>query len=195
MMKVLTRLAVLLLSTFSLGGVAHSAQIWSEEFNTGFAPDPAIWSYDQGSWGWGNQELQNYTAAPQNVRVEGGHLVITARQESNGQFTSGRIRTQDKLTFQYGTVEARIKIPDLANGLWPAFWTLGNSFGSAGWPHCGEIDVLEMGSGAAISSGQANRRVYSTAHWQANGGYANYGQYLVMNSDLDDDFHIWKEGL
>ena len=192
MMKALTRLAVLLLSTLSLGGAAHSAQIWSEEFNTGSVPDPVVWSYDQGSWGWGNQELQNYTAAPQNVRLDGGHLVITARQESNGQFTSGRIRTQDKLTFQYGTVEARIKIPDLANGLWPAFWTLGNSFGSAGWPHCGEIDVLEMGSGAAISNGQANRRVYSTAHWQSNGGYANYGQSLVMNSDLDDDFHIWR---
>jgi beta-glucanase (GH16 family) len=192
-MKALTRIAALLLSALSLGGgTAHAAQIWSEEFNTGSVPDPVVWSYDLGNWGWGNQELQNYTAAPQNVRVEGGHLIITARQETNGQFTSARIRTQDKLTFQYGTVEARIKIPDLGNGLWPAFWTLGNNFGSVGWPHCGEIDVLEMGSGAAIANGDINRRVYSTAHWDFGGNYASYGQELVTGADLDNGFHIWR---
>ncbi|HIE72401.1 MAG TPA: glycoside hydrolase family 16 protein [Planctomycetes bacterium] len=169
-----------------------SAQIWSEEFDAGTAPNPAVWSYDVGNWGWGNQELQNYTSAPENVCVDGGHLVITARQEPSGAFTSGRIRTQDKFMFQYGTVEARIKIPDLGDGLWPAFWTLGNNFSSVGWPHCGEIDVLEMGSAAAIANGVINRRVYSTAHWQSGGGYASYGQHLVTSADLDDDFHIWR---
>ena len=141
-----------------------SAQIWSEEFNGGTSPNSAVWSYDLGGSGWGNNELQTYTNNSNNVRVEGGHLIITALQQSGsgGQpsFTSARIRTQDKLTLQYGTVEARIKIPDLGNGLWPAFWTLGNNFSSVGWPDCGEIDVLEMGSVEAISSGVVNRRVY-----------------------------------
>ena len=176
-----------------LSGPGQTAQIWSEEFNFGSTPDPASWSYDLGSWGWGNQELQNYTNSQNNVRVEDGHLVITARQEWNGTFTSGRIKTQDKFTFQYGTVEARIKVPDLANGLWPAFWTLGNNFSTVSWPACGEIDVLEMGSGSAINSGVPNRKVYSTAHWQDNnGGYAGYGQSVVMSEDLNDDFHIYR---
>ena len=65
----------------------------------------------------------------------------------------GRIRTQDKIMFQYGTVEARIRIPDLANGLWPAFWTLGNDISTVGWPRCGEIDVMEMGESNAIANG------------------------------------------
>ena len=185
------RLLTILALAAYVSAPTQAAQIWSEEFNFGDSPDPNTWSYDLGSWGWGNQELQNYTSSPDNVRVEGGHLVITARQVPGG-FTSARIKTQDKFTFQYGTVEARIKVPDVANGLWPAFWTLGNNFSSVGWPHCGEIDVLEMGSGSAISSGVPNRKVYSTAHWQAQGGYANYGQSLIASQDLSQDFHIWR---
>ena len=101
-MKALTRIATLALWALGLAsGTAEAAQIWSEEFNHGTVPNPSVWSYDLGNWGWGNQELQNYTSSQENVRVEGGHLVITARQESNGTFTSGRIRTQDKLTLQY----------------------------------------------------------------------------------------------
>ena len=71
-------LTILALATF-VSAPTQAAQIWSEEFNFGDAPDPNTWSYDLGSWGWGNQELQNYTSSPDNVRVEGGHLVITAR--------------------------------------------------------------------------------------------------------------------
>lgn len=168
------------------------AQIWSEEFTDGPAPDPAIWSYDLGNWGWGNQELQNYTNTTDNVRVEDGALVITARREADGSFTSGRIRTQDKLVFQYGTVEARIRVPDMDAGLWPAFWCLGNDFSTVGWPRCGEIDVMEMGVAGAITAGETNRTVLSTAHWDYNGNYASYGQELTTASDLDDDFHVWR---
>lgn len=167
------------------------AQIWSEEFNTPGAPDPAVWSYDLGAGGWGNNELQRYTSDPNNVRVQNGHLVITGRR-SGGGFTSARIRSQDKLTFQYGTVEARISIPNLQNGLWPAFWTLGNNFSTVGWPDCGEIDVLEMGAGDAIGRGEVNRRVYSTAHWEFNNQRALYGLSRVQPNDLDGSFHIWR---
>ena len=94
--------------------------------------------------------------------------------------------------FQYGTVEARIRIPDLASGLWPAFWTLGRDFSSAGWPHCGEIDILEMGAADAIANDEINRRVYSTAHWGIDGNYAGYGLHLTTETDLNDDFHVWR---
>lgn len=182
----LAGVAPLLLLTTAL-----PAQIWSEEFNTGGAPDPAVWSYDLGDSGWGNSELQNYTSDPSNVRVQDGHLILTARRNGRG-FTSARIRSQDKLTFQYGTVEARIRVPDLGNGLWPAFWTLGNSISAVGWPDCGEIDVLEMGAGDAIANNLVNRRVYSTAHWEFNGSRALYGLSRTMPFDLDDEFHVWR---
>jgi beta-glucanase (GH16 family) len=164
--------------------------IWSDEFDTGSSLDSAVWSYDLGASGWGNNELQEYTSNSQNVRIEGGNLVIEV-QESDGHFTSARVRTQDKLTFKYGRIEARIKMPDLADGLWPAFWTLGNNFSEVGWPHCGELDIVEMGSGSAINVDRVNRRVGSTAHW-SSGGYASYGQSLDLAEDLNDDYHVFS---
>ena len=186
----LTRCLVALVTATCMLSTAQ-AQIWSEEFNTGTAPDSATWSYDLGNWGWGNQELQNYTSDPANVRVEGGNLIITALRDGNN-FSSARIKTLDKLTFKYGTVEARIQIPDLANGLWPAFWTLGNNFPTIGWPHCGEIDVMEMGIGGAINDGVVNRRVGSHFHWDNNGGYANYGLSLDLPSDINGTFVVYR---
>ena len=179
---------------FCLAAPAASATetlIWSEEFDRTGAPDSTTWTHDLGDLGV-NNELQIYTDDPLNVRVAGGNLVIHARQEEDGRFTSGRIRTQDKVMFQYGTVEARIRIPDLENGLWPAFWTLGNDISSVGWPRCGEIDILEMGAGDAIADGVVNRRVYSTAHWDFNGNHASYGQHLTVTPELDEGYHIYR---
>ena len=184
--------AFLLLCLLSVAGnTAYAQVIWSEEFNTGTTPDSAIWSYDLGASGWGNNELQDYTSASENVRIENGNLVIAVQKSESG-FTSARIRTQDKLTFKYGKIEARIKVPDLADGLWPAFWTLGNNFSQVGWPFCGELDVVEMGSGAAIGAGRVNRRVGSTAHWDNDGQYASYGRSLDTSGDLNDDYHIFS---
>ena len=177
-------------------GAAFAQLIWSEEFESGTALDSATWSYDLGANGWGNQELQEYTSNPENVRIEDGKLVIAVNETMNGTsgrgFTSARVRTQDKLTFKYASIEARIKIPDLANGLWPAFWTLGNNFSQVGWPACGELDIMEMGSSAAINDAVINRRVGSTAHWEFQGGAVNYGLSLDTPSRLDDGFHIFK---
>lgn len=178
------------LALFVLEG-RTDAQMWSEEFNSGSAPGNAVWSYDLGAGGWGNGELQNYTSNAANVRVEGGNLVITAVKQGSS-FTSARIKTQDKLTFKYGTVEARIQVPDLGNGLWPAFWTLGNNYSDVGWPDCGEIDVMEMGSGGAIAAGVVNRRVGSTAHWEYNGGHVYYGLDKDRPSGLDGSFHVFR---
>ena len=184
--------AFLVLCLFAgAGSAAHAQLIWSEEFNTGTTPDPAIWSYDLGASGWGNNELQDYTSASENVRIENGNLVIAVQKNESG-FTSARIRTQDKLTFKYGRIEARIKVPDLADGLWPAFWTLGNNFSEVGWPFCGELDVMEMGSSASIAQGVINRRVSSTAHWDNDGARALYGQFIDVASDLDDGYHLYS---
>ena len=168
--------------------------LWSDEFDSGTSPNPDVWTPDLGNWGWGNNELQNYTSDPANLRVENGNLVITAQKSGNGagaSFTSARIKTLDKLTFTYGTIEARIRVPDLGNGLWPAFWTLGNNFPQVGWPFCGELDVMEMGHVFAINDGVINRRMGSAAHWDSN-GYASYGEFYDAPNDLNDDYHTFR---
>jgi beta-glucanase (GH16 family) len=174
------------------GSPAFGQVIWSDEFDTGTELDSEVWSYDLGAGGWGNQELQNYTNEAENVRIENGNLIITARETGSGGFTSARVKTEDKLTFLYGYIEARIKTADLADGLWPAFWTLGNNHSEVGWPSCGELDVVEMGSSAAINAGLINRYVGSTAHWENEENHVYYGKSLVTDSDLNDGFHIFS---
>lgn len=190
-----TTIACMLLGSLAAASAAAVAAdngaLWSEEFNQDGPPDPLVWTPAIGNLQV-NNELQIYTDDPSNVRVEDGSLVLTARRRESGTITSGRVRTSDKVMFQYGTVEARIKIPDLADGLWPAFWTLGNDISSVGWPRCGEIDILEMGFSGALANGEANRRVYSTAHWDIYGNYASYGESRAVGVELDEDYHIWR---
>jgi beta-glucanase (GH16 family) len=177
--------------------------VWSDDFEVGPTLDSTIWSYDLGDGcasgicGWGNAEFQVYTDESANVRVEGGELIITALRHteggpSNPTFTSARVKTEHKLAIRYGTVEARIQLPDLADGLWPAFWTLGNNQDSVGWPACGEIDIFEMGSAGAIAEGVVNRRVGSTAHWDNDGEYAGYGETYTSPTDLDGSYHVYR---
>jgi len=125
--------------------------VWSDEFSSanGSAPDSTKWTYDIGGGGWGNQELEYYTSRPQNVQIQNGNLVITALQENytgtDGiarNYTSARLKTQNLFAQAYGRFEARIKIPR-GQGIWPAFWMLGNDITQNGWPKCGEIDVME----------------------------------------------------
>ncbi|GAA3807143.1 hydrolase [Cellulomonas soli] len=119
--------------------------IWSQEFNgaAGTAPDASVWGYDTGAGGWGNSELQTYTTSRSNSAVDGaGNLVITARQESDGSYTSARLQTNDKFEVQYGRIEASIQIPR-GQGIWPAFWMLGGDFPATSWPTTGEIDIME----------------------------------------------------
>lgn len=124
--------------------------VWSEEFD-GTSLDAAKWNietgYGPGDTGWGNDEWQNYTADA--VAVEDGNLVITADCPSgtcgkrDGSITSARITTEGLFSQRYGRIEARIKVPT-GEGMWPAFWMLGDSFDDVGWPRCGEIDIMEM---------------------------------------------------
>ncbi len=119
--------------------------VWSDEFNYTGLPDAQKWGYDVGGNGWGNNELQYYTLADtNNAVVRKGILTITARKEpkENRQYTSARLVTRGKAEWTYGRIEIRAKLPK-GRGTWPAIWMLGSNIKEAGWPKCGEIDIME----------------------------------------------------
>ncbi|QCR21029.1 Ig-like domain-containing protein [Pontibacter sp. SGAir0037] len=170
--------------------------VWEENFN-GNTINPENWTFDfgdgceRGLCGWGNQELQYYTSRPENARIEDGNLVIEARRENfqSRQFTSARMKSYGRVQFKYGTLEARIKVPDLKNGLWPAFWLLGST---GTWPASGEIDILEMGAAKSIADNVVNKRMSSAVHWQSGGNKADYSREYTSSTDLTNEYHIYK---
>ncbi|MEM6720045.1 MAG: glycoside hydrolase family 16 protein [Bacteroidota bacterium] len=169
--------------------VTKTNLVWSDEFNIDGAPDPNAWTYDLGDGtaegipGWGNNELQIYTDDAENVRVENGMLVITARQTANG-FTSARIKTQGLFEKQYGRFEARIRLPQ-GKGLWPAFWLLGNNCAQNPWPACGEIDIME-------NVGDEPIKVFGSVHGpNYSGGESISKEYELTNGRFDTEFHVF----
>jgi hypothetical protein len=160
--------------------------IWSDEFNTGTAPDPAKWNYDigTGASGWGNNELQYYTNRSVNVNISNGTLKIIARKESysGSNYTSARLLTRDKFSFKYGRIESRAKLP-AGIGTWPAIWMLGSNIGTVGWPACGEIDIMEH-------VGSQFNKIYGTVHYPGfSGGNAVGGTVNISNATTE--FHIY----
>ena len=166
--------------------------IWRDEFNqpNGSKPDPQKWVFDVGGNGWGNNELEYYTDRMQNATVQGGKLVIKAvREEYTGKdgvtrhYTSARLKTKGKFAYSYGRYEARIKIP-YGQGIWPAFWMLGDDISKVNWPACGEIDIME-------NVGEEPSTVHGTIHGPeysgANGLGAPYT--LPCNRRFADEFH------
>jgi beta-glucanase (GH16 family) len=168
--------------------------IWSDEFNgpTGSPVDSTKWSFDIGGNGWGNNELETYTSRTANADLEGGLLVIKALKETftgpdniTRNYTSARLLTRNKFSQAFGRFEARIKIP-FGQGLWPAFWMLGDNINTAGWPTCGEIDIMEnIGREASIVHGTFHGPGYSGA----NGIGAAYA--LSNGRKFSDDFHTF----
>jgi beta-glucanase (GH16 family) len=143
----------LLLLTFALGACAGLGGpwkegdgwklVWADEFDAPGAPDPTKWSYEVGHIR--NNELQYYTQdRRENARVENGRLVIEARKEAwqGSKYTSASLHTHGKAQWTYGRFEVRAKVP-AGRGMWPAAWMLGTNIGQAGWPLCGEIDLME----------------------------------------------------
>ena len=174
--------------------------IWSEEFN-GDKIDRNIWTYDVSGSGMGNQELEFNTDRTANSYLENGNLVIKAiKEEYNGNhFTSARLKTLGRFSFKYGILEARIKLPDLKNGLWPAFWTMGTNIGQLGWPKCGEMDILEAGSEEARNANAVNQQMTSAVHWWHDSGtwstwlQADAGGKTTLSSgNFYDDYHNFK---
>ena len=163
-----------------------SRLVWSDEFS-GSTISSANWGFDLGGGGWGNNELENYTNRPENARILNGVLVIEARRESLGgsQFTSARMKTQGKQSFGINTwVEARIDAPQ-GQGIWPAFWMLGNSITTVGWPSCGEIDIMEI-------QGQNPFRNFGTIHWADPGGnHVSFGGIFNSSTSLSAGFHTY----
>ena len=162
--------------------------VWSDEFDS-TQINLSEWEYEVNGNGGGNNELQYYTSRSVNSFVKDGNFSITALKESySGKaYTSARLHT--KKSWQYGKIEARIKLP-YGKGIWPAFWMLGTNISSVGWPKCGEIDIMEMIGGTASSTG-GDRRVFGTVHWD-QGGHASYGlNYSLTSGKLNDDFHTF----
>ncbi len=175
--------------TNNSGGV-----VWSDEFN-GSAVDSGTWTYDVGNQGWGNGQLEYDTAQHENTYTTNGNLVIEADRTNywGNSFTSARIRTQGRFAFKYGTIEARIKMPNTANGLWPAFWMMGNNAGAITWPGCGEVDIVELGSAAGIAAGTQQKLIDSAVHYSnAAGTYSNYVTWVTAPVDLSLDYHLYK---
>ena len=164
--------------------------IWSDEFDETGLPDSTYWTFEEGGGGFGNNEIQYYTSNDlDNARIEDGRLIITAREESMGgrNYTSARMITRDKLSFRYGKIEARIRLP-YTQGIWPAFWMLGDNISEVSWPACGEIDIMEFIGGAGNES-----TIHGTAHWDNNGSHAEYGgSYTLESGIFADDYHVFS---
>lgn len=176
--------------------VSHETLLWSDEFNgTSRQPNPASWTYDTGDGGWGNAELETYCAwnshagpcdpAHPNAFVGGGNLHIVARSLGHGVYTSARVKTQGLQSFQYGRIEARIRIPQ-GQGMWPAFWMLGDNITAVQWPACGEFDIMEnIGSdlattygsihGAGFTGSLITNRYSLPSHRSFAAGFHTYG--------------------
>ena len=140
-------------ATATIGSNTYSL-VWSDEFD-GTALNSANWTPETGGGGWGNNEQQTYTSDSANLRVDSGNLVLQA-SKTGTSWTSARIKSQDKRSFQYGKIEFRAKLPT-GVGPWPAAWLLGNNISTAGWPACGEIDVMEWRGGFnGVATSDAN---------------------------------------
>lgn len=165
--------------------------VWNDEFD-GDSIDRSNWTYDIGGWGWGNGEAQYYTDRPENARVENGLLVIEAdfEQFEESYYTSARLLTQGLREFQYGYIEARIKVPE-GVGTWPAFWMLGADFGrenedpnDSNWPDVGEIDIMEY-------AGRDPDLVLGTIHGPGYAGAGGLTKWNRQEFPIADDFHTF----
>lgn len=186
---------------FLCAGVACAQQehlIWSDEFNGASAPappDPANWFFETGAGGWGNQELETYCAYgssqppcdarhPNAFVGKDGFLHIVAISDGHGHYTSARMKSEGLKSFQYGRIEARIKIPK-GEGFWPAFWMLGDKVKQVDWPACGELDIME-------NVGKLPDTIYGSIHGPGfTGTRIGLPFTLPRHQAFGDDFHTF----
>ena len=168
--------------------------VWSDEFNgrNGSGVDTTKWVSEVGGGKWGNQELEYYTNRLQNAYIQAGNLVIKSQQEkytgadgATWNYTSARLKTLGKFTQTYGRFEARMKIP-FGQGLWPAFWMLGDDIDRVDWPACGEIDIME-------NIGKEPSTIYGSIHGPGYIGGTGIGApyRLPGKQRFSDDFHVF----
>ncbi|MCF8226456.1 MAG: family 16 glycosylhydrolase [Bacteroidales bacterium] len=189
------KFGIIPLLTFMLSvGMSANAQcfelVWSDEFDYNGYPDANVWTPEEGGGGWGNNESQYYTSNDlDNAKVENGFLTITALKENfeGNEYTSARLITKGKINFQYGKIEARIKLP-YGQGIWPAFWMMGENIDDVGWPACGEIDIMEF-----VGGDDTDNKVHGTVHWDNSGSHAQYGSsYSLAEGIFANDFHTFS---
>lgn len=182
--------------------------VWSDEFanstSTNTQPNATTWTYDTGAGGWGNNELETYCAwgstispcdtSNSNAYVgTDGNLHIVARKPSAGVYSSARIKTQGLFSFQYGRIEIRAQVPE-GQGIWPAFWLLGNNITTANWPACGEMDVLERVN-AATSPDWNEGSIHGTGFTGTTGlGTIYYFQSGSTAANWHTYGMIWEKG-
>jgi beta-glucanase (GH16 family) len=184
-MKHLDKFALLLLVAAFFQGCAKKNNwdlVWSDEFE--YSGSPATWNWEYETGYIRNNELQYYTDNPENVRVEDGHCIITARLEEEGSITSASINTRGKKDFHYGRIEVRAKIPS-ALGSWPAIWMLGTNRSELGWPACGEIDIMEH---VGYDPDFIHANIHTKAYNHSIG--TNKGNKIQVR-DPWSDFHIY----
>lgn len=174
---------------------------WADEFNAGVLNE-AIWNIEVNGNGGGNQELQYYrrenVAVATDPATGESCLVLTARRENFGgkSFTSGRVTTQNRAAFEHGLIQARVKFPSTANGLWPAYWMMGHDMSTYGWPRCGEMDIVELGHYNGIARGTQDRYFGGTLHYGPNA--TNEGHQMLSqeytapesNPITNGEYHI-----
>jgi beta-glucanase (GH16 family) len=159
--------------------------VWHDEFDRETL-NLDNWTYDLGAGGWGNNESEFYTNRPENARIEQGNLVIEAWKDNylQNNYTSARLKTQNLHSWTYGRFEARMQLP-YGNGLWPAFWLLGSDLNQAGWPACGEIDIMEF-------IGRDPAHVFGTVHGPGYSGSNGVGSSMsVPSGSLSESFHVF----
>lgn len=154
--------------------------------------DNSVWTKETHEPGWTNQELQAYEPGQVKVGKDGSKSVLMLTAEwKNGRIVSGRVNSKGKKSFKYGTISASIKLPETANGLWPAFWMMGDN--DKEWPACGEIDIMEMGDKEGIATGTASRRVNTAIHYGPTPA-SHEQQYhaSAISTDLQDgQYHTY----
>jgi beta-glucanase (GH16 family) len=164
----------------------YTSQVWSDEFDSG-SLDQNKWEYELGGGGWGNRELQTYTNSLENVFLSNGNLVIQANKQQSGNiaYTSGRLVTKGKQSFQYGRIDVRAKVPK-GKGVWPAIWMLGSNIDQNNWPLCGEIDIMEL-------RGSQPKELLTTMHFgNSTADHRMKGITKTLTQDLSDGFHIYS---
>ncbi|MEQ8818910.1 MAG: family 16 glycosylhydrolase [Sumerlaeia bacterium] len=168
--------------------------VWQDEFD-GPGIDAAKWTHEVNAWGGGNNELQFYTARPQNSFVQDGKLILRAIRENytavdpsdNVQktrlYTSARLNSRFKGDWLYGRFEIRAKLPG-GQGLWPAIWMLPTDYVYGGWAASGEIDIMELrGNEPEILS----NAIHYGGPWPNN----TYSAHETPGPDLTVAFHTY----
>lgn len=164
--------------------------VWQDEF-AGAAIDTGKWEHEVNARGGGNNELQYYTARPENSYIEDGKLVIKAIKETytgpegTREYTSARMRTKYKGDWKYGRFDIKAKLP-YGQGLWPAIWMLPSDWDYGGWAASGEIDIMEL-------LGQEPEKVYGTLHYGGEwpGNVHTGTSYTLPGGSFSEDFHLF----